>query len=197
MARENTGAADAVEVAVAKPDQNEVGLKMAHAMACWENGPDGQPRQVWHVTGQNGVVREGYAHLGNVFLGAARASTNGPFVFLHGASYNVTRGWGEISTAVHSAGWSSDQSASYAPLTFASTNTTNSQWTATTQYTYNSATTITVSGAGLFMYTSAACATSAATAGIRLYNIGTFTAAQNVQANNTISVTLSLNIVSS
>lgn len=199
MSKDKTGAVDRMACAVAGPGQDREAVQVAGAQdfVCWETGPDGQPRQVWRAHAKNGVVREGYAMLGNRLLGGMTASTNGPFVVLHAAGYNVTHNWGALSGSVVG-GWSGNASASFNPLTFASTNSTNSQWTATTQYTFSGAGTSTVSGAALIMYSSAACATNMANSSdVRVYNIGSFTAAQNVQSNNTLSVTVTLNIVSS
>lgn len=200
MASERVGAGDRMDVAVAGPscDKSErpteaVVAYGAQDFACYETGPDGKPREVWRARAKNGVVAEGYAALGNVLLGARRATTNGPFLVLHNAGYNVTHNWGALS-----ASQVSGYSASLLPLTFVSTNGTQSQWTAATNMSFSHAGTQTVSGCALIFYSSASCATNPSNSSdVRVYNIGSFTAAQNVQSNNTLSITVSLNIISS
>ena len=191
MAIEKAGALDAMECKVASPDPyaEKVGLKGMFDMACWETGPDGQPRQVWKARADNGVVREGIAALGNVYLGGQRATTNGPFLALHSVSYNSTYNWGAISTAQVSG-----YAASWVTCSFASSNSTAGSWTGTAQYIFTIAGTQTVSGGAVAMYTSASCATNPTAGDVKLYNIGTFTAAQAVQSNNTLSVTVTLSV---
>jgi hypothetical protein len=189
MAIEKAGAMDAMDVKVATPAGEVVGLKGQFDMACWGPGPDGKPVQIWSDRAHNGVVREGIAALGNVYLGGQRVTTNGPFLALHSVSYNSTYNWGAISTAQVSG-----YSASWVTCSFASTNSTAGSWTGTAQYIFSIAGTQTVSGGAIAMYTSASCATNPTAGDVKLYNIGTFTAAQAVQSNNTLSVTVTLSI---
>jgi hypothetical protein len=191
MAIEKTGVMDAMDVKVAGPDAyaEKAGMKGMFDMACWETGPDGQPVQVWKARADNGVVREGIAALGNVYLGAQRVTTNGPFLVLHSVSYNSTYNWGAISSAQVSG-----YSASWIPCAIASTNSTAGSWTGTAAYVFSIAGTQTVSGGALIMYTSASGSTNAAAGDVKLYNVGTFTAAQAVQSNNTLSVTVTLSV---
>ena len=191
MAIEKAGVMDKMACEVASPDPyaEKVGLKGMFDMACWERGPDGEPRQVWKARADNGVVREGIAALGNVYLGAQRVTTNGPFLALHSVSYNSTYNWGAISTAQVSG-----YAASWVTCSFASTNSTAGSWTGTAQYVFSIAGTQTVSGGAVAMYTSASCVTNPTAADVKLYNIGTFTAAQAVQSNNTLSVTVTLSV---
>ena len=192
MAKEMAGAGDKVECALGVPDENNAFMRGAYDMVCWETGPDGQPRQVWAQKAKNGVVRQGLAMLGNIGLAAQRATTNGPYIFLHNGAYNYTYRWAEIS-ASHVGGYS----ASLLPVALASTDATAIQWTATTAFVFSNAGTLTVNGAGFVYFSSASAATNAANSSdFKLYNIGTFTAAQNVQSNNTLSVTVSLNVSS-
>jgi hypothetical protein len=195
MAKDKAGASDALAVSVAGPPVKPSAVIVgAQDFACWEKGPDGQPRQVWTAHAPNALVREGLAMLNNFVLGGQRATSNGPFMVLHNAAYNSTHGWGALS-ASHAA--DTMYSASLLPITFASTNTTATQWTATTavQFTVN---TTTVSGAALIFYTSASCSNAPANSSdVRVYNIGSFSAAQPVQNGNTLSITFSLNVTTS
>ena len=198
MSKDKAGANDRLDVAVAGPGHDPVKPDAVicgeQDMACWETGPDGQPRQVWKARAKNALVREGLAMLNNFVLGAQRATTDGPFMVLHNAGYNSTHNWGALSGS-HAA--DTMYSASLLPITFASTDTTATQWTATTAVTFTVNTT-TVSGAALIFYTSASCSNAPAnSANVRLYNIGSFSAAQAVQSGNTLSVTFSLNVTTS
>jgi hypothetical protein len=191
MAKEMAAAGDKLAVAVAGPghdDQNMAIPAGKFDMACWETGPDGKPRQVWAARAHNGVVKQGLAMLGNIGLAAQRATTNGPFMFLHNGAFNSTYAWAQIS-ASHVGGYS----ASLLPVALASTDATATLWTASTNFVFSNAGTLTVNGAGFVYFSSASAATNAANSSdFKLYNIGTFTAAQNVQSNNTLSVTVSL-----
>ena len=192
MAKEMAGAGDKVECAVGVPDDNAAIMQGAFDMACWETGPDGQPRQVWAQRAKNGVVKQGLAMLGNIGLAAQRVTTNGPFFYIHNGAYNYTYGWAQISGS-HVGGYS----ASLLSGTMSSGDSTAIQWTATTAFTFTNAGTLTVNGAGLLYFTSASAATNAANSSdFKVYNMGTFSAAQNVQSNNTLSVTVSLNVSS-
>jgi len=191
MAKEMAAAGDKVAVAIAGPghdDQNMAIPAGKFDMACWETGPDGKPRQVWAARAHNGVVKQGLAMLGNVGLAAQRVTTNGPFMFLHNGAFNSTYAWAQIS-ASHVGGYS----ASLLTIPLASTDATATLWTGSTNYVFTNAGTLTVNGAGFVYYSSAAVATAPANSSdFKLYNVGTFTAAQNVQSNNTLSVTVSL-----
>ena len=191
MAIEKAGAMDKLECAVASPDPyaEKVGLKGMFDMVNWEMGPDGNPRQVWAARADNGVVREGIAALGNVYLGGQRVTTNGPFLVLHSVSYNSTYNWGAISTAQVSG-----YSANWITCSFASTNSTAGSWTGTAQYIFSITGTQTVSGGAVAMHTATSAVTNPAAGDVKLYNIGTFTAAQAVQSNNTLSVTVTLSV---
>ena len=189
MANEKAGVGDRMEAAVARPNAERVGLKGEFDMACWETGPDGKPRKVWVERAYNGVVREGLAMLGNIALGAQRVTTNGPYLVLHNASYNSTQAWSNLSNSQVSG-----YSAQWLPITISSTNATAGSWTATTAFTFTIAGTQTVSGAALCMYTATSAVTNPTAGDVKLYNIGTFSAAQNVQSSNTLSVTVTLSI---
>lgn len=193
MAKDKAGVQDQMECAVAGPteDQNGVGIAGAFDMACWETGPDGQPRQVWKARAKNGVVQQGLGMLLNVGVGGQRATTNGPFMVLHNASYNSTQGWAQLSGSLVSG-----YSASFLPASgHSTTNATAGSLSFSNSFSFSHANTQTVSGAALIFYTSASCSTAPANSSdVKLYNIGTFTAAQAVQSNNTLSVTVTLNI---
>jgi hypothetical protein len=191
MAKEIAAAGDKLAVEIAGPGHEVQNMAVPAGkfdMACWETGPDGKPRQVWAQRAHNGVVKQGLAMLGNVGLAGQRVTTNGPFIFLHSATFNSTYAWANMSGS-HVGGYS----ASLLPLTLSSTDATATLWTASTNFVFTNAGTLTVNGAGFLYFSSASAATNAANSSdFKLYNIGTFTAAQNVQSNNTLSVTVSL-----
>lgn len=191
MAKEIANAGDKLDVKMAGPGIEDMNMAIPAGkfdMACWETGPDGQPRQVWAQRAHNGVVKQGLAMLGNVGLAGQRATTNGPFMFLHSGAFNSTYAWAQIS-ASQVGGYS----ASLLPIALSSTDATATLWTGSTNFVFSNAGTLTVNGAGFVFFSSASAATNAANSSdFKLYNIGTFTAAQNVQSNNTLSVTVSL-----
>ena len=88
----------------------------------------------------------------------------------------------------------SGYAASWVTCSFASSNSTAGSWTGTAQYIFTIAGTQTVSGGAVAMYTGAAPVTNPTAGDVKLYNIGTFTAAQAVQSNNTLSVTVTLSV---
>ena len=181
MANEKAGSMDKVDVAVARPPE-PVRIAGYFDVAC--DGPN-----PWTARATNGVVQQGIAMLGNVLVGSQRVSTQQCFIYLHNATYNSTQAWSNVSGSQIA-----NYSASLLPMTFASTNSTAGSWTASTAFTCTLAGTQTVNGAGLLFYTSASCPTNPVTNSVLLYNIGTFTAAQNVQSNNTLSVTVTLSV---
>jgi hypothetical protein len=148
-------------------------------------GPDGfkWAEKMHH----NVVVDQGKGHLLNVFLGSGRASTQGAAVFLHSATTASNRVWSDISAS---------QVISYGASMPAITFTSNyAAGLATGSVTYGfSASTQTVSGAGLLFYTSASIGTNAASADLKLYAYGTFANSRQVQSADTLNVTLSISL---
>lgn len=190
MASEKSAAVDAMEAKVAGPVEKIQAIDMHADVACWEKDVNGNPVQVWKARADNAVVREGIAMLGNVGLFGQRVTTNGPFLVLHNAAYNSTHNWGALS-----ASQVSGYSASLLIPAFSTTNATAGSWTATNSMSFTIAGTQTVSGAGLVFYTSAAIQTNPVNSSdVKLYNIGSFTAAQQVQSNNTLSITMTLSV---
>ena len=190
MANDKAGWQDKAEAAVAKPEpQGNFGMGGIYEAACWEMGPDGQPRQVWHAGPvHNLVVQQGWAHAGNVLIAQTRGTTDGPFLYLHSANPNTSHQWSNLSNS-NVGGYS----ANLLRLTFAS-NTTNGSWTATTNMSFSAAGTI--SGAGILFYTNTSCATNANATDVKVFNAATFSASQAVVSNNTLSVSVSLTATS-
>jgi hypothetical protein len=116
-------------------------------------------------------------------------------LFLHSATLGSGNVWSQISgSQVISYG------ASIPPVTFAET-WTNASDTGTNSLSCSasygfSASTQTVSGAGVLFYTSASCGTAPASADVRLYAYGTFQGgSQLVQNGNTLSASVTLSFV--
>jgi hypothetical protein len=200
MAGDKIAVGDKMACAMAAPGN---GGDMAVAqgqfgMVCWEKGPDGNPRQVWAQTAYNGVNRQGLAMFAARLFVNNVASTNGPFIFLHQINYGAassTYNWQQVSTVLVG-GWNNGSL-----KTFDTTGGLSSQsdmslttYSAAASISFSHAGTSTVSGAGMLFYTNTSCASNAASNDIKIYNIGTFTAAQAVQSNNTLSITVSLSL---
>jgi hypothetical protein len=135
----------------------------------------------------NVVMDSGKGHALNNLLGSITASTAGAFIFLHSATTASNRVWGDISNLqVHSYG------ASFPPVTFASTHNVGLA-TATASFGF-SASTQTVSGAGLLFYTSASCQTTITAGAGLVYAYGHFSTSRQVQSGDTLNVTLSVSL---
>lgn len=196
MGKERINVADGQEVKIAGPDPHQgVMVEGRQDVACYETGPDGQPRLVWKQEAKNALVQQGLGMLGNCALGRQTATSNGPFLVLHQANAtNTTYAWAQLSS-LHPA--DTMYSASLLPLTFASTDATATQWAATTCLSFSINTT-TISGAALIFYTSASCSNAPANSSdVKLFNIGSFSAAQAVQSGNTLSVSISIRVSTS
>lgn len=194
MASEKAGVSDKAVAGVASGrDQAEVAeapfLKVA--AECW--GPEGLK---WRDGFEhNVVVIEGLRHMGNVFIGGARATTDGPFLFVHSANATTsdasTRGWQQLAGSVSNI--QSCCSASYFPADFATNAFATTQSVTTQQsFIFTSATSASANGAGFFFYTSASCATNAATGDLKLYNYGAFGTPRSVTQNDTLVVSATL-----
>jgi hypothetical protein len=205
MGKEKIGAQDVQEVAIAGPRPGEHGgaaVEGWQEVACWETGPDGKPRQVWHEKIKNVVCQQGLAMMGNFCLGSQRATSDGPFLVLHqanAAASNSSYVWSQLSS-LHPADSMyahSGTDGNLYRLTMASTNATASEWNATTALTFDTNTT-TISGAALIFYSTTTCSTAPAnSADVKLFNMGSFTAAQAVQSGNTLSVSISIKVSTS
>ena len=142
------------------------------------------------------MVAQGRNHIYNVMFAGFRASTNGPFIFLHNAALGSNTVWTNISASVLTSLANGATTTNYAIASFA-TSGTNVSDTGYMSFSTSQSWQVmsgpqTVSGAGLFFYTSASAATNAATADIRLYNYGSFAATQQIVAANSISATVTL-----
>ena len=186
MAKEQAKAADGYAAGVqgAGGQAFEVPVPyLAMDVACY--GPEGLrwTNKIPH----NVVVNQGRGYLLNRVFGSGTASSAGAGLFLHSASAGSNNVWADISASqVHSYG------ASMPALTFASTHTAGLA-TATASYNFT-ASTQTVSGAGLVMYTSASIATSITAGAAALYCYGTFTGSRQVVSGDTLNVTVSLSL---
>lgn len=135
----------------------------------------------------NAVMDAGKGHALNNLVGSITASTAGAAVFLHSATTASNNVWANISgSQVHSYG------ASMPAVTFASTYNAGLA-TASCSYAFT-ASTQTVSGAGLFFYTSASVATSVTAGAGLVYCYGAFATTRQVQSGDTLNVSLSLSL---
>lgn len=195
---ENAGFGDKCAAQVAKADGDVEVLAVPRFVGdfeCWEKGPDGQPRRVWRDYWGNMVVNQGRQHVANRLFASATRSTAGAMLFLHSATLGSGNVWSNISASqVVSYG------ASIPAVTFAET-WTNASDTGTNSLSCSAsygftASTQTVSGAGVLFYTSASAGTNLASADARLYAYGTFAGgSQLVQNGNTLSATVTLSFV--
>jgi hypothetical protein len=152
---------------------------------CWENGPNGEPRVAWAEKFANVVVDQGKGYIINRVFGSQAVSTQGALLFLHSATTASNNVWSNISASqVVSYG------ASIPAITFASSYTAGSA-SASASYGFT-ASTQTVSGAGILFYTSASGGTNLATVDAKMYAYGLFAASQQVQNGNSLSVSLTL-----
>ena len=152
----------------------------------WRPTPDGIVTIPDFVSiDHNVVVDQGKGHVLNRAFGGYTKSSAGIFLQLHSATTASNHVWSNISGS---------QVASYGnnvPLiTFATTYTAGLA-TATASYGF-AAGTQTVSGAAVQFYTTNTMSTNAATADILHYSEGQFAASRQVQANDTLNVTLSV-----
>lgn len=156
--------------------------EMAADVDCWAPDGKGGVSLVWraHIP-HNVVVEQGRGQLLNRALGFQTASTFGPYLALLSATTASNQVWSNISASqVGSYG------ANVPQMSFATTYT-NGTATGTVSYGFTAGTQ-TISGAALLWHTTNTLSTNAATAGVAMYNHGLFAASQQVQANNTISV---------
>jgi hypothetical protein len=162
---------------------------------CWGKDQDGNVVMIWKDKYDNLVVNQGRQHVANRLFASATRSTAGAMLFLHSQTLGSGNVWSQISAnQVVSYG------ASIPAITFAET-WTNASDTGTNSLSCSAsygftASTQTVSGAGVLFYTSASAGTNLASADARLYAYGTFQGgSQLVQNGNTLSATVTLSFV--
>lgn len=162
--------------------------EMAYALACYEPDGKGGVREVWNATGHNVVVNQGKGQLINRAFGFQTASTFGPFLAAHSASTASNHVWGDISAS--SLG---SYGTAVPPITFGTAATVGSA-SASASYAFTAGTQ-TLSGFAMLWHTAStlAVANLSSTGGLAMYNNGSV-AAQQIVANNTISVTVTLSM---
>ena len=198
MSKIHVGGGVAAEAKIAGPQDAVAGPFMVADVACGAPRPDGNGTYVaWEDKFHNMVVNQGRNHILNVMFAADRASTLGPFVFLHSVNAAPASGsvWSQISASRLTSLVYAGTSTNFFPLPFPSTykgaSDTGVNSLSTTFSLVNSGAAQTVSGMGMMFYTAAAMATNAASVDIRLYNYGTFTGgSQQINSLNTISITV-------
>ena len=158
-------------------------------------GPDGGggTKEVWRDHWDNIVVDQGRAILLNKVFATGFTDHTCAFLFLHSASIGSGNTWGNIS-ASQVGGYN----ANLPRVTFATAGTASNAGTnvitANTSYQF-SASTYTVSGAGIMFYTNTSCATNFGTSDGRMYCYGSFSGgSQTVQNGNTLNVTVSVSL---
>lgn len=199
---ERNGAGDKMAAQVARADEGAEAIgapRFGGDFKCYSKGPDGNPVEVWSEKFGNLVVNQGRNHILNVVFGADRASTNGPFVFLHnrsvsagGSSYIFSDVSGSILTSLANGATSTNFATLSFPTTYKAGGDTGVNSLSQSQSWQVLNGPQTVSGAGLFFYTAAACATNCNSTDVRLYCYGSFANTQQVIAGNSISATLTV-----
>jgi len=191
MAKEKAGAADAMECKVHGPGAEGMGIAGFVEGACWAKDAAGNLSQVWHQTGKNVVVNQGRAKLFNQAFGGLTSSSYGMFGIPYSATTASDRVYSNFSTAVLSNYGSVGDSASCrVPRASLVTDLVLGTWTGTFSYGFFSGNSQVISGVALAWYTTDVMSTGAAAAGVCLYNMGSFAATQQLQSNNTLSVTV-------
>lgn len=202
MASEKAGASDVQGAGVARGEQSfEKALApyMVLNAECW--GTDGFR---WQDGITNSVCTAGLVHLANIGFCNQRTTTCGPFLYLHSAALGVSTVWNDISANAKAIQSQMSTGAPGASSYAAFTALSSSQWTAQStsmscDFIMSSASTVTVSGAGLFWFTANTMNTSDATGAnsslARVYNMGTFAGgSRSLQQNDTLRVTMNLSL---
>lgn len=202
MAKERIGCGDGYEVAMAGPPQKQfydgaeviAAPRMIGEAACYGPGSDGKPEMLWSQGMSNLVVNQGRALIQNRLF-ASWTSYNNAALFLHSAALGSNSVWTNISAS---------QVVSYGNnipiITFATSQTTagdsgHNSISASASYAFT-ASTQTLSGAGILFYTTNTMSTNFASSDGRLYCYGSFTASQVVQNANTLSATITVSFSS-
>ena len=196
---ERNGAGDKMAAQVARADEGAEAIgapRFGGDFKCYSKGPDGNPVEVWSQRFDNRVQRQGMNHILNVVFAADRASTNGPFVFLHNKAIDSTYVYSDVTGLMLTSLANGATSTNYATLSFPTTYKAAGDSGQITLSQSQSWQVLngpqTVSGAGIFFYTAASCATNCNTTDVRLYAVGSFANTQQVIAGNSISATLTL-----
>jgi len=203
MAGEKVGGGDGYAMQVAGPTPPaEVAdtPRFIGNFECWSKGDDGIPVIAWREDFKNIVVNQGRNHILNVVFAADRASTNGPFAFLHNATLGSGNRWQDISASQLTSLAQGATSTNFATISFPTTYKGASD-TGINSLSQSVSWQIlsgpqTVSGAGLMFYTSASCATNCNTTDLRLYCYGSFAATQQLVAGNSLSATITVSFSS-
>lgn len=196
MASENVVASDMYGAAIAAASGQVEACpnpSFAAQFECWGPGSDGKPELVWSQPWHNIVVDQGRALVLNKVFANGFANHTNQFLFLHSitSAPNSAHTWGNVSAA-QVGGYS----ANIPRITFSTVSTDSTQGlnslTATAGYSFTAAGPSTVGGAGILFYTATSMATNFATSDGRLYCYGLFPASQQVQSNNSLSVSVSV-----
>ena len=188
MAKEKAAAMDAMDAKVYGPGAEVVGVAGKIEGACWAKDANGNLTQLWHAEGKNVVVNQGRGALFNKAMGFQTASSFG----MYAIPYSATTG----SNMVYS-DFSSAQLSNYGanvPKIVISTTHASGSCTGTCSYGISAGAAQTISGVALAWYTTDTMSTGAASGGVLLYNMGSFAATQQLQSNNTLSVTVTLSL---
>jgi len=188
MAKEKAAAMDAMEAKVHGPNVEVVGVVGKLEGACWARDAQGNLSQVWHETGRNVVVNQGRGALFNKAMGFQTASSFGMYAIPYSATTGSNMSYADFSTAVLS-----NYGANVPKIAFGSTYVEGS-CTGTISYGISAGGAQTISGVALAWYTTDTMSTGAAAANVCLYNMGSFAATQQLQSNNTLSVTITLSL---
>ena len=202
MSKEKAACGDNYEMAIAGPPSKNyyegaeiiAAPRMIGEVACYGQGSDGKPEMLWSQGLSNLVVNQGRALIQNRLF-ASWTSYGNAALFLHSAALGSNSVWTNISAS---------QVISYGNnipiITFATSQTTagdsgHNSISASASYAFT-ASTQTLSGAGIAFYSTNTMSTNAASADIRLYCYGSFTASQVVQNANTLSATITVSFSS-
>ena len=121
-------------------------------------------------------------------MGFQTASSFGMYAIPYSATTASDRVYSNFSTAVLS-----NYGANVPKIAFGSTYVEGS-CTGTISYGISAGNAQTISGVALAWYTTDTMSTGALAAGVCLYNMGSFAATQQLQSNNTLSVTVTLSL---
>ena len=188
MAKEKAGAADAMECKVHGPGAEGMGIAGFVEGACWAKDAAGNLSQVWHATGKNVVVNQGRGALFNKAMGFQTASSFGMYAIPYSATTGSNMSYADFSTAVLS------NYGANVPKIVISTSHASGSCTGTISYGISAGAAQTISGVALAWYTTDTMSTGAVASNVLLYNMGSFAATQQLQSNNTLSVTVTLSL---
>ena len=195
MAKEKAAAMDAMEAQVHGAGGDVLGIVGKIEGACWAKDANGNLSQVWHEKGGNVVVNQGRGALFNKAMGFQTASSFGMYALPYSASTASDKVYSNFSSAqLSNYGSVANTGSCHVPRIVISTTHTDGSCTGTCSYGFFQGGAQTISGVALCWYTTDTMSTGAASAGVLLYNMGTFAATQQLQSNNTLSVTVTLSL---